>query len=170
MGPLEGLEQLAGVGDVEPGAVVTDVAADGGVPGRRRADLDHRAVAVGREFSGVLHQFLQDRVDEVAVSAGLEGALDVEADRAAWLLALEVPGDLFGFGAEVNGLEADLSGGQAGQPQQGIDDHRHVPGGGDPLGVAVALLAEHVGVLFQLAPLKPLSARSGSAGRGRPSR
>ena len=51
--PLERLEQLAGVGRVEAGPVIADVAADGGVAGGCGAELDGGAVAAGGEFPGV---------------------------------------------------------------------------------------------------------------------
>ena len=47
--------------------------------------------------------------------------------------------------------------------QQVVDEHRHLFAGGlDPLGIASALLAEVIAVVFEQASLKPDSARNGA--------
>ena len=99
---------------------------------------------------GVLDQIPQDDADESGFCPDLDRALDNEADVAVWLLVLEFPGDVVGLGAEVDGLQVHGGSRGLGECQQVLDEDGHLlAGGGDLLGVAPALLAESVRVLFQ---------------------
>src|ERR1700722_14108715 len=153
MEPLERLEQFAEVQGVKSGAVVADVATGGIIFGRSRAELDERAVLVGSELPGVSYQVLQDRADELGISPDPDQGLDSEADAPVRLLALQLPGDVVGLGTEVDGLEVHDGSRGAGKIQEVRDERRYLAaGGGDPLGVAPAVLAESVRARFQQQP------------------
>jgi hypothetical protein len=102
------------------------------------------------ELPGVLDQIPQQRPDESGICLDLDHGLDEEADIPAWLLTLELPRDVVDLGAEVDGLQFHGGARGLGENHQVLDEHGYLlAGGGDPLGVAPALLAENVGVLFQ---------------------
>ena len=87
------------------------------------------------------------------ICPGRDWALDDEADVPAWLLALELPGDVVDLSAEVDGLEIHGGSRSAGENQQILDEHGHLLGGvGDFPGVVPAVLAETVRALFQQQP------------------
>ena len=139
MQPLERVEQLVPVSGIEARAVVADVAADVGIPSRRRPELEQGIIPAGREFPGVIQQVLQDRADEARICQRPGWLLDGEADAAVRALALEFPGDAGHFGTEINRPQADPGPRDAGQLQQVVEKLGHVLAGGlDPPGVTAA--------------------------------
>jgi hypothetical protein len=70
--PLEWLEKFAHVEGVKARPVVAHVAADGGIPRRRRTELNQRIGPVRGELPGILHQVLQDRTDESGICSDLD--------------------------------------------------------------------------------------------------
>jgi hypothetical protein len=148
--PLERLEQLARVEGIKAGAVVAHVIADRGVGGRLRTELDQRSVPVRGELPGVPDQVLQDRADESWICFDLDWTLDNELDVSSWFLALEVAGDVIDLGTEVDGLEVHVGSRELGEAEHILDERGHLLADGrDSLGIATAIPAEVVRVLFR---------------------
>src|SRR5450755_689441 len=77
---LERAEQLVGVRGIKTGAVVANAVADGGVPGRRRSELDERIVSARGELPRVAQQVVHHHAHEGTVGLYLDRTLDGEAD------------------------------------------------------------------------------------------
>ena len=148
--PLERAEQLVRVRGIKTGAVIAHVVADGGIPGRRRSELYERIVPAGRELPRVAQQVVHHHAHEGTVGLYLDWTLDGEAGVPSRIVTLEFRGDLRGLGAEIDRAEIHVCPGQARKAQQIVDERRHMLAGGDDSpGVAPAILAENVAVLFQ---------------------
>jgi hypothetical protein len=148
--PLERAEQLVGVGGIKTGAVIAHVAADGGICGRRRPELNERIVPAGRELPRVAQQVVHYHANEGTVGPYRDGTLDSEADVPFRINTLEFRGDLGGLGTEIDRAEVHLGPGEARKTQQVVDERRHMfRGGDDSLRVAPAILAENGAVIFQ---------------------
>src|SRR3569832_1859509 len=82
--PLEGAEQLVGVGHVEPRAVVAHKKDRLGIA-LLRGDLQPRVGALGGELPGVADQVLQHRLHERRIRADLDARLDLRLHFAVRL-------------------------------------------------------------------------------------
>src|SRR5450755_4433346 len=110
---LERAEQLVRVRGIKAGAVVAHVVADGGVPGRRRSELDERIVPAGRELPRVAQQVVHHHANEGTVGLYLDRMLDSEAGVPSRIFIGEFRGDLGGLGAEIDRVEVHLRPGEA---------------------------------------------------------
>src|SRR5258708_19836157 len=100
MESLEGPEELAGVGRVESGAVVTNEIGRGAVE-MRLAEVDAGRWVLRCEFPGVAQQILEDQTQQARVRCGFEAILDPELHPALRLGLLNLRPDRSPQGADV---------------------------------------------------------------------
>src|SRR3984957_14941335 len=108
--PLEGLEQLVGVGGIEAGPVVAYVAAEGGVIDGSGGELDGGVLAASGELPRVLEQVRQHDPDQGRIDGDPDAVLDGHPDPAAGVTRGQLVADGGDLGAEVEVLEVHLGG------------------------------------------------------------